>query len=72
MNTLIVRSPNAEALRAELHREDLFREAAASRLARSATAAADRAAGPGFGGRIRAALSSLGQPVQRADCGECA
>lgn len=72
MDTLISRSPSTEALRAELHRDDLFREAAASRLARSAAAAAAPTTGPGLAGRIRAALTSWGQPVQQAECGECA
>jgi hypothetical protein len=73
MHALISRSPNAEALRAELHRDELFREAAASRLARSAAAEpASAAAGPGFAGRIRVALRSWGRPVQGAECAECA
>ena len=73
MHALISRSPNAEALRAELHRDELFREAAASRLARSASVEpASTAAGPGFAGRIRAAFGSWGQPVRQAECADCA
>jgi hypothetical protein len=73
MHALIARSPNAEALRAELHRDELFREAAASRLARSAAAApASTATGPGFAGRIGAAFGWWGRPVRQAECAECA
>ena len=73
MQTLIARSPNAEALRAELHRDDLFREAASSRLARSAnTPGAGEASGHGFATRIRAAIGSWGRPVRHAECAECA
>ena len=73
MQTLISRSPNAEALRAELHRDELFREAAASRLARAASAEpASTAAGPRFAGRIRAAFGSSGQSVRQAESAECA
>lgn len=71
MQTLITRSPNAEALRAELHRDELFREAAASRLARSATEP-DAAASSGLAGRIRAAFGSWGRPVRQTECAECA
>ena len=69
MQTLIARSPNGDALRAELHRDELLREAAASRIARSA---AQTTAGPGFAARIRAAFGSWGEPVQQAECGESA
>jgi hypothetical protein len=72
MDTLIARSPNAEALRADLHRDELFREAAASRLARSTSPTpVPTAAGPGTG-RIRAALGSWGRPVAQPECPECA
>jgi hypothetical protein len=73
MDTLIARSPNAEALRAELHRDELFREAAASRLARSASPTpVQTAAGRGFTGRIRAVFAAWGQPVAQPECTECA
>ena len=75
MHDLIARSPNAEALRAELHRNDLFREAAVSRLARSAAAAGPMATtrGPGIAGRVRAAFADgAGRPARQADCAECA
>jgi hypothetical protein len=75
MYDLIARSPSAEALRAELHRHDLFREAAASRLARSATAAGPIATtrGPGIAGRARAAFAGWGRPPARqAECADCA
>jgi hypothetical protein len=73
MRDLIARSPNAESLRAELHRHDLFRETAASRLARSATAAGPMATttGPGIAGRVRAAFAGWGRPARQADCAEC-
>jgi hypothetical protein len=74
MYDLIARSPNAEALRAELHRDDLFREAAASRLARSDAGAGPRAttSGSGIAGRVRAAFASWGRPARQAECAECA
>ena len=73
MHTLIARSPNAEALRAELHREELFREAAASRLARSAAEVVPGAtAGSGFARRVRAVVGAWGRPVAQAECPECA
>jgi hypothetical protein len=74
MHDLIARSPNAEALRAELHRNDLFREAAASRLARSASLEdswTTNGAVSGLIRRIRTAIGSVGQPA-RPDCPECA
>ena len=73
MHAIITRSPNAEALQAELHRDDLFREAAASRLARSAAPASDAGAGgPRFVARIRTAFGAWGRPVRQAECAECA
>ena len=74
MYDLIARSPSAEALRAELHRHDLFREAAASRLARSATAGPTATTtGPGIAGRVRAAFAGWGRPPARqAECIDCA
>ena len=74
MHDLIARSPNAEALRAELHRNDLFREAAASRLARSASLegrTTGNGAESGLISRIRTAIGSVGQPA-RPDCPESA
>ena len=73
MDTLIARSPNAEALRAELHRDELFREAAASRLARSAVAEVGpgATAGSGFARRVRSVFA-WGQPVAQPECPECA
>ena len=73
MHTLIARSPSAEALRAELHRDELLREAAASRLARSADLTPiPSAAGPALAARIRSALDSWRQPVAQPECPECA
>jgi hypothetical protein len=72
MDNLMLRSTSAEALRAELHRSDLLREAATTRLIRAASAGTNSsvASGPGFVGRARTALGGLGRPAQ-ADCPEC-
>jgi hypothetical protein len=69
MDHLILGSTSAEALRAELHRSDLLREAATSRLVRAASAGTTSsvATGPGFVGRVRTAFAGLGRPTQ-ADC----
>ena len=74
MNTLITRSPNAEALRAELHRDELLREATASRLARASSLDGTPAAtttGTSLIGRVRSALGSVGRTAQ-PECPECA
>jgi hypothetical protein len=70
MDHLILRSTSAEALRAELHRSDLLREAATSRRFRitSAGATASAADGPGFVSRVRTAFAGLGRPAAQADC----
>ena len=72
MDHLFLRSTSAEALRAELHRSDLLREAATSRLVRAASAgsASNVAAGPGFVSRVRTAFAGLARPAQ-ADCADC-
>ena len=72
MDHLILRSTSAEALRAELHRSDLLREAATSRRLRAASAGttSNVAAGPGFVSRVRTAFAGLGRPAQ-ADCPDC-
>ena len=74
MYDLIARSPNAEALRAELHRNDLFREAAASRLARSDAGAESMATtrGSSIAGRVRTAFAAWARPVRQTECTECA
>jgi hypothetical protein len=69
MYTHISRSTNHEALRAELHREELFHEAAMARLAR--TASSQGVAQASLMSRIRSALGAVGQPA-RVDCPECA
>jgi hypothetical protein len=74
MHDLIARSPNAEALRAELRRDELFREAAVSRLVRAASLegrSTTNSAESGLISRIRTAIGSVGQPA-RPDCPECA
>jgi hypothetical protein len=72
MDHLILRSTSAEALRAELHRSDLLREAATRRRFRtaSASATANAADGPRFVSRVRTAFAGLGRPAQ-ADCPDC-
>ena len=62
MDHLFLRSTSAEALRAELHRSDLLREAATSRRVRAASAGptSKLAAGPGFVSRVRTAFAGLG------------
>lgn len=72
MDHLMLRSTSAEALRAELHRSDLLREAATTRLVRTASAGMTSSVvtGPGFVGRVRTAFAGLGRPAQ-ADCPEC-
>ena len=69
MDHRILGSTSAVALRAELHRSDLLREAATSRLVRAASAGTTSsvATGPGFVGRVRTAFAGLGRPTQ-ADC----
>ena len=69
MEDLFLRSTSAEALRAELHRSDLLREAATSRLVRAASAdsSSNAATGPGFVNRVRTAVAGLARPAQ-ADC----
>jgi hypothetical protein len=72
MNTLLTRSPDAQALNAELHRSELLREAAASRRARSASLQASPVSGSTGNGvisRIRSILGTVGQPAQ-PDCPE--
>lgn len=72
MHAHIGRSTNYEALQAELHREELIREAALTRIARG-TSSHDSAIGatePSLVQRIRSAFS-VGRPAQ-ADCPECA
>ena len=66
-----IRSPNFDALRAELHHDELLRQAAANRLAQIAasTGPAAHHAGPGFARRIRLALAAIGRPAQ-PDCPE--
>ena len=73
MDTLTTRSPNSEALWAELHRQDLLNEAAASRRARPALSR-DRARASEASGlihRVRSAFGSVGRQAQ-PDCPECA
>jgi hypothetical protein len=72
MEDLFLRSTSAEALRAELHRSDLLREAATSRLVRASSAGttASVTAGPGWVSRVRTAIAGLGRPAQ-ADCADC-
>ena len=72
MDKLFLRSTSEEALRAELHRADLLREAATTRWLRATTVAitADVASGPGFVGRVRTALAGVGRPAQ-VDCPDC-
>lgn len=72
MHAHIARSTNFEALQAELHREELIREAARTRFARGTSSQdiAIGATGPSLVQRIRSAFS-VGQPAQ-ADCPECA
>ena len=76
MEDLFLRSTSAEALRAELHRSDLLREAATSRLVRAASAdsLSNVATGPGFVARVRTAVAGLARPAQaaQADCADCA
>jgi hypothetical protein len=74
LDTLITSSPNSEALWAELHRQELLREAAASRRARQASSrddAATKAVESSLVDRIRSVLGLVGRPAQR-DCPECA
>jgi len=70
---ILARSPNAEALRAEIHRDHLLSEAATSRLARAAIrdgVASDHAA-TSLISRVRHSLARIGRPV-RHDYPECA
>ena len=72
MDHLNLLSTSAEALRAELHRSDLLREAATARRFRAAAAGSSSsvATGPRFVGRVRTASAGLTRParVDRADC----
>jgi len=72
MDHLVLRSTSAEALRAELHRSDLMREAATSRLVRAASAGttARVRTGPGWVSRVRTAYAGFARPAQ-ADCADC-
>jgi hypothetical protein len=72
MDHLILGSTSAEALRAELHRSELLREAASGRRVRAATAGitSNAATGPGFISRVRTAFAGMGRPAQ-ADCPDC-
>ena len=72
MDHLILRSTSAEAIRAELHRSDLLREAATSRLVRAGSSGTTSSVptGPGFVGRVRTAFAGLGRPAQ-VDCPDC-
>jgi hypothetical protein len=58
---------------AELHREELLREAAARRRARPASYpdATTNVTGSGLIDRLRSVLGPVGRPVQ-PDCTECA
>jgi hypothetical protein len=73
MHADIARSTNHEALQAELHREELIREAALTRLARGdhAQDVVIRSTEPSLVRRIRSALGAIGRPV-RTECPECA
>ena len=74
MDTLTTSSPNSEALWAELHRQELLREAAASRRARAASSPDDAtttAVESGLIGRIRSVFGLVGRAAQ-PDCPECA
>ena len=72
MEDLFLRSTSAEALRAELHRSDLLREAATSRLvsASSSRPTSNVATGPGLVSRVRTAFAGLARPAQ-ANCADC-
>jgi hypothetical protein len=72
MDHLNLLSTSAEALRAELHRSDLLREAATARRFRAASAGTSSsvATRPGFVGRVRTAFAGLGRPAQ-VDCPDC-
>ena len=72
MDHLILRSTSAEALRAELHRADLLREAATTRWLGETPAGStsDMTSGPGLVSRLRIALAGLGRPAQ-VDCPDC-
>jgi hypothetical protein len=67
-----LQSTSAEALRAELHRAELLREAATSRLARAASAGTTSSpvTGPGFVRRVRTAFTGLDRPAQ-VDSPDC-
>jgi hypothetical protein len=74
MDRLIMSSTSAEALRAELHRHDLMREASQSRRAlegRTSGAAAGPVAGAraAIVRRVRSAFAGLMGPRQ-TECGE--
>ena len=74
MDTLTTSSPNSEALWAELHRQELLREAAASRRARQASSRDDtstKAVESGLIDRIRSVFGLVGRPAQ-PECPECA
>ena len=73
MERLILRSTSVEALKAELHRADLLREAATGRRVRVEPTGTTQmvASGPGFVGRVRVAVAGFGRPA-RADCPDCA
>ena len=74
MDSFTTRSPNSEALWAELHRQDLLNEAAASRRARPesfADRATTGAIESGLLDRVRSLLGAAGRPAQ-PDCAECA
>jgi hypothetical protein len=73
MDHMVLRSTSAEALQAELHRSDLLREAATSRLIRGAASDGPTSSvmtGPGWVSRLRTAVASLGRPAA-ADCPDC-
>ena len=72
MDNLFLRSTSAEALRAELHRADLLREAATARRLRATPVGTTSAvaSGPGLVSRVRTALAGVGRPAQ-VDCTDC-
>jgi hypothetical protein len=72
MDRMITLGTSTEAIRAELHRSDLLREAAISRRFRVASdgMASKVVASPGFVRRVRTAFAGLGRPAQ-ADCADC-
>ena len=72
MDRMITLGTSMEAIRAELHRSDLLREAAMSRRFRVASdgMTAHVAASPGFVSRVRTAFAGLRRPAQ-SDCADC-